>query len=95
MRLEAENTPGFDDATGTEMARLGFEGDSDNEFDINQLEYTFPVSEQANLYITTDSSDLQLVANSASSFSSSGRGLFPALVDTVQSIDKTLVPQCV
>ena len=32
------------------------------------------VSEQANLYITTDSSDLQLVANSASSFSSSGRG---------------------
>ena len=74
VRLEAENTPGFDDATGTEMARLGFEGDSDNEFDINQLEYTFPVSDRANLYITTDASDVQLVANSTSSFSSSGRG---------------------
>lgn len=90
VRLEAENTPGFDDATGTEMARLGFVGDSDNEFDINQLEYTFPVSDRANLYITTDSSDVQLVANSTSSFSSSA-----ALVDTVRSIDKTLVPQCV
>lgn len=74
VRLEAENTPGFDDVTGTEMARLGFEGDSDNEFDINQLEYTFPVSDRANLYITTDASDVQLVANSTSSFSSSGRG---------------------
>jgi 23S rRNA pseudoU1915 N3-methylase RlmH len=38
VRLEAENTPGFDDVTGTEMARLGFEGDSDNKFDVNQLE---------------------------------------------------------
>ena len=74
VRLEAENTPGFDDATGTEMARLGFEGDSDNEFDINQLEYSFPVSDRANLYITTDASDIQRVANSTSSFSSSGRG---------------------
>jgi hypothetical protein len=74
VRLEAENTPGFDDATGTEMARLGFEGDSDNAFDVNRLEYSFPVSEQAKVYITTDSSDVQRVANTISSFSSSGRG---------------------
>jgi len=74
LRLEAENTPGFDDATGTEMARLGFEGDSDNELDINRLEYSFAVSEAAKLYITTDSSDVQRVANTVSSFSSSGRG---------------------
>jgi len=74
VRLEAENTPGFDDATGTEMARLGFGGDSDNAFDVNRLEYSFPVSEQAKVYITTDSSDVQRVANTISSFSSSGRG---------------------
>lgn len=74
VRLEAENTPGFDDATGTEMTRLGFEGDSNNEFDVNQLEFSFPISEPANLYITTDSSDLQIVANTTSSFSYSGRG---------------------
>lgn len=72
--LEAENTPGFDDATGTEMARLGFEGDSDNEFDVFLLEYSFPVSEQGDLYITTDASDVQLIANSTSSFSYSGLG---------------------
>lgn len=74
VRLEAENTPGFDDATGTQMTRLGFDGDSDNEFDINQLEYSFRVNEQGNLSITTDSSDLQLVANSTNFFSYSGRG---------------------
>lgn len=74
VRLEAENTPGFDDATSTEMTRLGFEGDSDNEFDINQLEYRLPINKQANLYITTDSTDVRIVANSTSGFSSSGRG---------------------
>lgn len=73
VRLEAENTPGFDDATGTEMARLGFEGDSDNKFDINQLEYRFLLSEEV-LYITTDATDIKRVANTTSAFSSSGRG---------------------
>lgn len=73
VRLEAENTPGFDDATGSEMARLGFEGDSDNKFDISQLEYRFRVSEEA-LYITTDATDIKRVANTTSAFSSSGRG---------------------
>ena len=74
VRLEAENTPGFDDATGTEMARLGFEGDSNNKFDINRLEYRLSLSEAAKLYITTDSTDIRQVANTTNSFSSSGRG---------------------
>lgn len=33
------------------MARLGFEGDSDNEFDLSEVSYRFPVSEQAIAYI--------------------------------------------
>jgi len=74
VRLEAENTPRFDDATGTEMTRLGFEGDSDNEFDVNQLDYSLSVSKQAKLSITTDASDVRRVANSTNSFSSSSRG---------------------
>ncbi|GAA6615844.1 hypothetical protein [Scytonema sp. NUACC26] len=49
VRLEAENTPGFDDATDTEMARLGFEGDSNNKFDISRLEYRFSLNKTANL----------------------------------------------
>ncbi len=74
VRLEAENTPGFDDATGTEMARLGFEGDSNNKFDISRLEYRFSLNKAANLYITTDSTDIRGVANTTNAFSSSGRG---------------------
>lgn len=74
VRLEAENTPDFADSTGTEMARLGFAGDSDNEFDINQLEYNFPISKAADLYITSDANDIQRVANSTSSFGFSGSG---------------------
>jgi len=72
--LETENTPRFDNATGTEMTRLGFEGDSDNKFDINQVDYSLSVSKQAKLSITTDASDVRRVANSTSSFSSSSRG---------------------
>jgi len=74
VRLEAENTPGFDDATGTEMTRLGFEGDSNNKLDINRLEYRFCLNEAAKLYITTDSTDIRQVANTTNAFSSSGRG---------------------
>lgn len=74
VRLEAENTPSLDDATGTEMTRLGFYGDSDNAFDLNQLEYRFAVSKAAKLYITSDSTDVRRVANSDNAFSISGLG---------------------
>lgn len=74
VRLEAENTPSLDDATGTEMTRLGFYGDSDNVFDLNQLEYRFSLSKAAKLYITSDSTDVRPVANSDNAFSVSGRG---------------------
>ena len=74
VRLEAENTPSLDDATGTEMTRLGFYGDSDNVFDLNQLEYRFAVSKAAKLYVTSDSTDVRPVANSDNAFSISGRG---------------------
>ena len=74
VRLEAENTPSLDDATGTEMTRLGFYGDSDNVFDLNQLEYRFSLSKAAKLYIASDSTDVRRVANSDNAFSVSGRG---------------------
>ena len=74
VRLEAENTPSLDDATGTEMTRLGFYGDSDNVFDLNQLEYRFSLSKAARLYITSDSTDVRQIANSDNAFSISGRG---------------------
>ncbi|MGB6296092.1 MAG: iron uptake porin [Rivularia sp. (in: cyanobacteria)] len=41
VRLQARNTPGFDSATGTRMARLGFEGDNGNDVELDELNYTF------------------------------------------------------
>ncbi len=41
VRLQARNTPGFDDVTGTRMARLGFEGDSGNDVELTELNYSF------------------------------------------------------
>jgi hypothetical protein len=49
VRLQARNTPELEDVTGTKMANLGFDGDSDGEFEIDEVEYQFPVGEQANV----------------------------------------------
>jgi hypothetical protein len=55
-RLQARNTARFDDATGTSMARLGFEGSSGNRFDLDTLQYLFPVGQQAIIYINAQAS---------------------------------------
>ena len=44
VRLQANNTPEFNDATGTRMARLGFDGADDNEIQLGELNYTFKPS---------------------------------------------------
>lgn len=52
VRLQARNTPQFDggststsnprpDVTGTSMSRLGFDGDNDNNVELEELNYTF------------------------------------------------------
>lgn len=74
IRLQARNTPGFEDATGTDMARLGFQGDNDNEFEISRLEYRFPVGDQANVYIATSGGEFDNFTNLISPFSSSSTG---------------------
>lgn len=73
-RLEAENTSGFDDATATRMARLGFEGDNENTFELTQLDYRFLIGEQAEVYIATAGGEFEYIVNTLSPFSSSGSG---------------------
>ena len=51
LRLQARDTARFGEVTGTEMARLGFEGDSDNEVELSELEYRFPVGRQTRVTI--------------------------------------------
>lgn len=52
VRLQARNIPNFADATGTDMARLALEGDDDNQFELNTLEYRFPVGKDAVIYVS-------------------------------------------
>ncbi len=42
IRLQARNTPNFSTVTGTNMTRLGFEGNNNNNLDISRLEYLLP-----------------------------------------------------
>ncbi|MGB3203941.1 MAG: iron uptake porin, partial [Crinalium sp.] len=52
-RLQARNTPSFSGAlTGTNMTRLGFDGDNGNNVEIHRLEYRFPLTSQANVYLS-------------------------------------------
>ncbi|MDM9383144.1 iron uptake porin [Chlorogloeopsis sp. ULAP01] len=57
-RLQARNVPELDEATGTDMARLAFQGDSSNNFEMSLLEYRFPIGEQAMVYLEAVGGDL-------------------------------------
>ncbi|MBH8551460.1 carbohydrate porin [Nostocaceae cyanobacterium CENA357] len=46
VRLQARNIPELTDFTGTQMANLGFDGDTDNEMEVDELDYRFPLGEQ-------------------------------------------------
>lgn len=50
-RLQANSIVRTDKATGTDMARLSFQGDNGNSLELSRLEYLFPVGKQATLYL--------------------------------------------
>ncbi len=57
-RLQARNTVPFNTATtGTNMTRLGFDGDSGNAVELSRLEYRFPLGAQTNVFIGTGTND--------------------------------------
>ncbi|MDJ0696481.1 iron uptake porin [Mastigocoleus sp. MO_188.B34] len=51
LRLQARDTARLERATGTNMARLGFQGDNDNEVDLTELEYRFRVGRKLRMRI--------------------------------------------
>lgn len=61
--LSAKNFPEFSDTTGTEMASLGFEEDDENESELNELNYRFPVGKQARVYISAVGGSLSTFTN--------------------------------
>ncbi|MBE9035987.1 iron uptake porin [aff. Roholtiella sp. LEGE 12411] len=75
VRLQASNLPRIDDATETDMARLAFQSNSDNQFELSVLEYRFPIGEQAVVYLEAEGGDLDDFTDTLNPFfSGSGRG---------------------
>lgn len=50
-RLQASNISRVDRATETSMARLSFQGDSGNQFEINRLNYRSPLGKKATIVV--------------------------------------------
>ncbi|MGM3304803.1 iron uptake porin [Anabaena sp. WFMT] len=49
VRLQGSNTPELEDVTGTKMANLGFDGDDDNEVELDEIEYRFPLGKETRM----------------------------------------------
>jgi len=50
-RLQARNVPNFGEATGTDSARLGFDGDDNNDVRLSKLWYQLPIGEKVTVHI--------------------------------------------
>jgi hypothetical protein len=74
-RLEAGNVPNFDDSTGFDSTRLGFDDNTGNSIVIDNLYYSFPVGERITAFVGANSLDLDDVFSvSNPKLESSGTG---------------------
>ena len=63
-RLQAGNVPIYgDDVTGTESTRLTFDGPEDNNVELDELYYRFPVGERITAWVGTNGLDLDDIFN--------------------------------
>jgi hypothetical protein len=51
IRLQANNIIQTNEATGTDLARLSFQGDNGNKLELSRLEYYFPIDDNGTVYI--------------------------------------------
>ncbi len=74
-RLQASNIFRRERATGTNMARLSFQGDSGNEFELNRLNYRFPLGKKATILVEAVGGGLNDLADTLNPlFGSSSEG---------------------
>jgi Carbohydrate-selective porin, OprB family/S-layer homology domain len=57
VRLQARNFASNADASGTNMTRLIFDGDNQNTFELDDLNYRFPIGKNARLTVLANSGD--------------------------------------
>ncbi|MCU0533430.1 MAG: iron uptake porin [Hydrococcus sp. Prado102] len=51
VRLQSRQIAEFEEATGTQMSNLGFDGDDEGQFEIDELGYQFPLTKQTDMTI--------------------------------------------
>jgi hypothetical protein len=75
VRLQARNIPELEDAAGTPMANLGFDGNSENRMEVSRMDYAFSVGDRAQGYLSFVGGGLSdFVTNVNPLYSSSGSG---------------------
>lgn len=62
--LKTGNISPINRAAGTNMARLGFQGDQENEIELDELSYRFPIGKQARVRIMAKGGSLTDIARS-------------------------------
>lgn len=75
VRLQAGNFTSLADATGTDMARLAFDADSENSIEINDLSYRFPLGDNIRIWLGANATDFNDVGDPHNPYlESSGKG---------------------
>jgi hypothetical protein len=74
IRLQAGNVPNFGDATGTNMARLSFDNDTDNDVEIDKINYAFNLSDAIRVKVDANNGEFWENVPNFSEFASSGKG---------------------
>ncbi len=67
-RLQARNTTNLASVTGTDSARLGFDGNSDNQVEIDLLMYQTPVGDNFTFYLAAIGADFSDIADTKNPF---------------------------
>jgi len=72
-RLQALNVPNYSAATGTNMARLAFDGNDNSQFTLDELYYRFPIG-GSTVFVGPKGLDLDEIADTVTPFNSTGTG---------------------
>ncbi|HEY9847222.1 MAG TPA: iron uptake porin [Candidatus Caenarcaniphilales bacterium] len=74
-RLQAGNVPNLTTATGTRMARLGYDTNTNNQLELGRLEYRFPVGDKGEGHIGITGSEFNEIFETLNPYlESSGKG---------------------
>ncbi len=63
IRLQSGNMPELDESFGTEMARLGFDANSNNNLAVRDLQYRFPLNDNIRVWLGANSFSFRTIAN--------------------------------